>query len=59
MPDLPVPVRRDPHIAYKAFLAPSTYQRNAQVNYPLPPGDLAAIAKTHFLIGFVLLKNDI
>jgi hypothetical protein len=50
---------RNPDILHQRFLIPSPQQRNTQIDHPFGSHDLASVAKTHFLIAFVLLKNYI
>jgi hypothetical protein len=49
----------DPDIFQEGLLIPASNKRNAQINRPFGASDLATIAKAHFLIAFVLLKNYI
>jgi hypothetical protein len=50
---------RDPNILHQGLLIASFFQGNAQIDASLRTGDLAPVAKTHFLIEFILLKYNI
>jgi hypothetical protein len=56
LPPLPV---RGPDIPNQRSLAAPFLQRNAQIDHSLRPRKLTPVPKTHLLVGFVLLKNDI
>lgn len=46
-------------IFHQGLLIPPFFQRNAEIDDAFGARNLATVAKTHFLIEFVLLKNNI